>query len=59
MFDDSLKHISVGMEIINEAAKVLGVKVDYNPSAELKKELISTGRKGVRFQLMLSEAIEK
>ena len=42
MFYDVLKHISVGMESINETAKVLGVKVDYNPSAELKKELIST-----------------
>lgn len=59
MFDDALKHISVGIDNINEAAIVLGVEVDYNPSAELKKELISTGRKGVRFQLMLSEAIEK
>ena len=41
----------------NDAAEVLCVEVDYKPSAKLKKELISTGRKGVRFQMMLPEAM--
>ena len=57
MFDDALEHISSGMDSINDAAEVLGVEVDYKPSAKLKKELISTGRKGVRFQMMLPEAM--
>ena len=57
MFDDALEHISSGMYSINDAAEVLGVEVDYKPSAKQKKDLLSTGRKGVRFQMLLPEAM--
>ena len=57
MFDDALELISSGLDIINDAAEVLGVEVDYKPSARLKMDLLSTGRKGVRFQMLLPEAM--
>lgn len=55
MFADNLEHISSGMDSINDEAEVLSVEVDYKPSAELEKELISTGSKGCRFQMILLE----
>ena len=58
MFDDALELISSGLDIINDAAEVLGVEVDYKPSARLKMDLLSTGRKGVRFQMLLPEAMK-
>ena len=57
MFDDALELISSGLDIINDAAEVPGVEVDYKPSAKQKKDLLSTGRKGVRFQMLLPEAM--
>lgn len=57
MFDDALELISSGLDSINDAAEVLGVEVDYKPSERLKKELLSAGRKGVRFQMLLPEAM--
>ena len=55
--DDALELVSSGLDIINDAAEVLGVEVDYKPSAKQKKDLLSTGRKGVRFQMLLPEAM--
>ena len=57
MFDNALELISSGLDSINDVAEVLGVEVDYKPSARLKLDLLSTGRKGVRFQMLLSEAM--
>ena len=56
MFDDAIELISSGLDSINDAAEVLGVEVDYKPSAKQKKDLLSTGRKGVRFQMLLPGA---
>lgn len=57
MFNKALKLISSGLDSINDASKTLGVEVDYKPSARLEKELLSTGRKGIRFQMLLPEAM--
>ena len=56
-FDDALDLISSGLDSINDAAEALGVEVDYRPSARLEKELLSAGRKGVRFHMLLPEAM--
>ena len=45
------------MDSINDAAEALGVEVDYRPYARLEKELLSAGRKGVRFHMLLPEAM--
>lgn len=57
MFDDALDLISSGLDSINDVADTLGVEVDYRPSPKLEKELLSAGRKGVRFQMLLPEAM--
>ena len=57
MLDEALELLESALESIDGAAETLGVEVDYKPSARATKEQLSTGRKGVRFQMMLPEAM--
>ena len=58
MFDDALELISSGLDSINDATEAFGGEVDYKAYPKLKKNLLSAGRKGVRFQMLLPEAMK-
>ena len=58
IFDDALELISSGLGSINDVAEILGVEVAHKPYPKLKKNLLSAGRKGVRFQMLLPEAMK-